>query len=540
LGKAEQSSLSSWSKPDDAQRAVQKGEWDFAFHTEKEQNPWWELTLDRPNFVEYIVLHNRKSMCQERSRKLSVEVFDGEKYHQIYQGDLLFGSEPNGLPLILPVKYPKKIEKIKITLLAKEFLHLSRVNVLSLDNSKKYLCDFADSGLAHVKLRFEEQARLMAITPPLSSKKINVCILGTSNSVMKDGYVVGLLKDNAINIHKNISVGSSQAAIVPYCLSKHSLADCDVVVLDLLVNEQRALWLHDYDISLSSQIFDYFLSVCSSAKVLPIVLLMPELTGYQSQIKNEKFQKMRKHYIDLCSQRSIPYYDGYAHTEHLSESLKIPFAKLFKDLSHMLPIYAQNIGVALAKAIGRICDMAERCECDLMTHDFGYTDLVSSSSSSSSDDRFITRKTSIAEDSFLKLALNETFDVSLSNKVEVVGIAFNMAQSNGILGFFGEKESYKALSTAYFDPERALWLVIWSLLKPVLPGKNGKLQLKCLWQVDTANVEFHDHGKYSLEKYADEPIRIEIAGLVTRHTEPRNKKLMMIKGLDLDLYSNNI
>jgi hypothetical protein len=131
LGKAKQSSLSKWSKPNDAQRAVQKGEWDFAFHTEKEQNPWWELTLDRPSFVEYIVLHNRKSMCQERSRKLSVEVFEGEKYYQVYQGDLLFGSEPSGLPLILPVKYSKKIEKIKITLLAKEFLNLSRVNILS-------------------------------------------------------------------------------------------------------------------------------------------------------------------------------------------------------------------------------------------------------------------------------------------------------------------------------------------------------------------------------------------------------------------------
>jgi hypothetical protein len=161
FGKANQSSLSRWSKPDDAQRAVQKGEWDFAFHTDKEQNPWWELTLDRPSPVEYIVLHNRKSMCQEKSRKLLVEVFEGEKYHQIYQGDLLFGSEPSGLPLILPVKYSKKIEKIKITLQANEYLHLSRVNILSSDNSKKYLCAFADSGLGHVKLRFEEQARLM-------------------------------------------------------------------------------------------------------------------------------------------------------------------------------------------------------------------------------------------------------------------------------------------------------------------------------------------------------------------------------------------
>jgi hypothetical protein len=47
-------------------------------------------------------------MCQERCRKLKVDVFDGKEYIKIYQGELLFYAEPNGLPLILSYKYPKK------------------------------------------------------------------------------------------------------------------------------------------------------------------------------------------------------------------------------------------------------------------------------------------------------------------------------------------------------------------------------------------------------------------------------------------------
>jgi hypothetical protein len=103
----------------------------YAFHTDKEQNPWWELTLDKPRLVEYIILHNRKDMCKERSRKLLVELFDGKEYIKIYQGDLLFDAEPNGLPLILPYKYPQTIERIKITILDNECLHLLKVNVLT-------------------------------------------------------------------------------------------------------------------------------------------------------------------------------------------------------------------------------------------------------------------------------------------------------------------------------------------------------------------------------------------------------------------------
>jgi hypothetical protein len=69
-------------------------------------------------------------MCQEKSRKLIVEVFDGKEYIKIYEGDLLFSAEPNGMPLILPCRYPQKIERIKITSQLNEYLHLSKVNVL--------------------------------------------------------------------------------------------------------------------------------------------------------------------------------------------------------------------------------------------------------------------------------------------------------------------------------------------------------------------------------------------------------------------------
>ncbi|MDR2341779.1 MAG: discoidin domain-containing protein [Campylobacteraceae bacterium] len=140
LGKATQSSLSKWSKPNDAQRAViDIGDATFAFHTDKEQNPWWELTLDKPRFIEYIILHNRKDMCKEKARKLSVELFDGKEYIKIYEGDLLFDAEPNGLPLILPYKYPLKIERIKITSQINEYFHLLKVNVLSIKREEKPL-----------------------------------------------------------------------------------------------------------------------------------------------------------------------------------------------------------------------------------------------------------------------------------------------------------------------------------------------------------------------------------------------------------------
>ncbi|MDR3177343.1 MAG: hypothetical protein LBT96_00010 [Campylobacteraceae bacterium] len=85
LGKATQSSLSQWSKPNDAQRAVTDvGNVTFAFHTNKEQNPWWILTFDKPKHIEYIILHNRRDAYQERSQRLTIELYDSKEYIKIY------------------------------------------------------------------------------------------------------------------------------------------------------------------------------------------------------------------------------------------------------------------------------------------------------------------------------------------------------------------------------------------------------------------------------------------------------------------------
>jgi hypothetical protein len=144
----------------------------------------------------------------------------------------------------------------------------------------------------------------------------------------------------------------------------------------------------------------------------------------------------------------------------------------------------------------------------------------------------IERKTSITENRFLKLSVDETHDVHIG-ECKIVGIAFNMAQSNGILEFKGEELNYKMFSNGFFDPNRPLWLVIRSLLKPVKADSSGKMRLKCLEQTDIANVELHDHGKIK-EEYANEPVKIEIEGLILRSKEPHQAVGIRV-GLNLDM-----
>jgi hypothetical protein len=172
---------------------------------------------------------------------------------------------------------------------------------------------------------------------------------------MKEGYTLGLQNNPNIVIQKNASIGSSHSTLVPYLFSKHDFSGCDVVLLDILANEQRALWLHDYNISLSSQIFDYFLTFCAVSHVLPVVILMSERFGYNSS-QNLKFQRIKKHYIEVCNKRDIPYFDGYVWIEN--GYTKTNFIKPFQDDVHMLPFYAQEFGNALAKSNRNVTRLA--------------------------------------------------------------------------------------------------------------------------------------------------------------------------------------
>jgi hypothetical protein len=349
---------------------------------------------------------------------------------------------------------------------------------------------------------------------------------------MKDGYVVGLQNDTNIIMQRNASIGASHAALVPYVLSKYDFSDCDVAVLDISINEQYATWLYEYDISLSSQIFDYFLSICTASKVLPIVLLIPEIIGY-SFPQNPKFQQMRRHYIDLCNKRNIPYFDGYAYIENMYS--KAQFTNFFKDrdIYHIASKYAQELGSALAKSITTIYSSHKIINEDIDVYDFKFINMTDGILENKN---IIEHKTSLIESKLLKLSENETCDVYIG-EYEIVGVAFNAAQTNGIVEFKGEELSYKMLSNSFFDPNRSLLLVVWSLLKPIKPDIDGKITLKCLKQADIPNMELNEHGKINMEKYGNEPARIEIEGFIVRSKEMRKTVGMRVDiNLDMERY----
>jgi hypothetical protein len=131
---AKQSSLSKWSRAEDAKQVLFDNEYDFANHTSPELTPWLTIDIGKQCSPEFVIVQNRaKKPFDEIASGLVVEYSkDDIEYSVLHTGLLHFGHFPKSLPLILPLKsrITFRFLRLSITSQTKLPLHLKRVNIL--------------------------------------------------------------------------------------------------------------------------------------------------------------------------------------------------------------------------------------------------------------------------------------------------------------------------------------------------------------------------------------------------------------------------
>ena len=105
------------------------GKW--GFHTENEENPWWQVDLGEPTAIGRIVVYNRcDSGCEGRTARMMVLLSaDGKQFRQVYQHDgTVFLGKVDNKPLRIeldgqPARY------VRLQLPGKSYFHLDEVEI---------------------------------------------------------------------------------------------------------------------------------------------------------------------------------------------------------------------------------------------------------------------------------------------------------------------------------------------------------------------------------------------------------------------------
>jgi hypothetical protein len=109
---------------------VDDGDYNFGFHTDEEDRPWWRADLNRPYPLSYIVVYNRRDGFQEKARTLLVECsVDGREWLTIHSGVIYFGDGVNAPPFVLPLQGKLWAKHLRLSLQERNYFHLSKIEI---------------------------------------------------------------------------------------------------------------------------------------------------------------------------------------------------------------------------------------------------------------------------------------------------------------------------------------------------------------------------------------------------------------------------
>jgi hypothetical protein len=104
---------------------VKSGKW--GFHTENEENPWWQVDLGRSFPIDRVTIVNRGDGVGERAARIQVLLSgDGKEFRQVYQHD----GTPFLKDLVVPLKGAAG-RIVRLRLPGRSYFHLDEVEVYS-------------------------------------------------------------------------------------------------------------------------------------------------------------------------------------------------------------------------------------------------------------------------------------------------------------------------------------------------------------------------------------------------------------------------
>lgn len=340
-----------------------------------------------------------------------------------------------------------------------------------------------------------------------ATRNLRVAILGTSNSLMRDGYVIGLGQNPGIKIVANVSLGSSHSPMLAYRLPDLEHVDFDILILDLCVNEQRAIYRNLYDLGISTDVFNYVIDWCGRKRVTPVALILPDQHCFSPPSKQPRANEAHDHYVRMCKKQHVPYFDGRRFIKSLAKSSGTGPVNLFKDVNHLAPETAQLLGKRLGNRINALMGNPIVRWSIVRSHTYTYIPVPLENT--------IERKTSIATVRFARMKQDSNLTITCPPRCHVVAVALNMSQTNAALKISGDGELIKRFDNAYHDPSRSMWFVIWCLLNPVNTG-IGDIHLSVTPSSLTSDQEDNDHSRPNMLPPADQESVVEVSGIILR------------------------
>lgn len=167
---------------------------------------------------------------------------------------------------------------------------------------------------------------------------MKIAILGTSNSVLRDGYTKSLSQIHHVD---NYAIGACCFSLAIHDIDKYKIAEnYDYAIFDFCINDHQYLLSKWIGLEHLNQIHYNVTKHLASSKTVPIFIALPNKLFCDDASKNKGYLIHRK----LCENNGIILVDGYRFIEEIL-NINAKFKNmLFIDNIHLKRTVAQYLG----------------------------------------------------------------------------------------------------------------------------------------------------------------------------------------------------
>lgn len=287
-------------------------------------------------------------------------------------------------------------------------------------------------------------------------------LVGTSNSIFKDGYRAEFESNSAVTRFKYHGMGASSSIILPYFLADEKLGDYDFLIMETSINDVQQ---YTKGVVSADQIRENLRWACAkavSAGCKPIMMIMPTLGGVRKRNVADVIHRQ------VAAEFQAGYIDGYdfVRTANLLKPQKL--ADFFKDHSHLKPAIGRIVGkLAIAKM--KSLEGAKMRQVPL-GHDF-QTILVSQLTT-----QYQLRTNSLMSIPCHRLSEGDTLTVDIGVGNCLSGLTMNLVESWGYLNIKGKMGASLPLNTRY-TKMAVSFLTGVKAVPALLPDDGGRITL---------------------------------------------------------------
>lgn len=246
---------------------------------------------------------------------------------------------------------------------------------------------------------------------------MNIAIVGTSNSVLKDGWVKYFSKLIGKTVVENFSIGGHGINYVHYALEKHRILDrFDYCIFDFAVNDQNFMDGNPVEACLISKSF-----VCAAyldlirkirnSKCKPIFMIFP----IKDYIDKPQQCLTRTLILNLCNMFGYQYVDGYSTINAIADMVNCNGSLFFRDANHLNSIAASRLAFQVIELLYTSGDNGEIVfEQKMELPNLGFR-IVEPDEIKWSYCELISRKTSIANFNAMYMGVNSEVSLKISD-----------------------------------------------------------------------------------------------------------------------------